>query len=90
MLIVLALFLTILFRRYYNAHALRNGLFYDLITVVTLVSEKILRRDSLNQGASLFTIIDGTRCDNNSDRHTMRIHGQMYLGIEPPFVRSMS
>ena len=22
-----------------------------------------------------------------SDRHTMRIHGQMYLGIEPPFVR---
>ena len=24
-------------------------------------------------------------CDKYSDRHTMRIHGQMYLCVEPPF-----
>ena len=28
----------------------------------------------------------GTRRDKESDRHTMRIHGHMYLGVEPPFV----
>ena len=27
---------------------------------------------------------------NNSDRHTMSIHGQMYLCIKPPFVRLIS
>ena len=29
----------------------------------------------------------GIRSDKESHRHTMRIHGQMYLGVEPPFVR---
>ena len=28
--------------------------------------------------------------DKYSDRHTIRIHGQMYLGVEPPFVRAIS
>jgi hypothetical protein len=32
----------------------------------------------------------GTLCNKDSDRHTRRIHGQMYLGVEPPFVRPMS
>ena len=33
----------------------------------------------LNKMASMDTIRCGTRCDKHSDRHTMRIHGQMYL-----------
>lgn len=36
------------------------------------------------------TISNGTCCDKKSDRHTMRIHGQMYFGVEPPCVRAMS
>jgi hypothetical protein len=36
---------------------------------------------------SFCAIRSGTFCSNNSERHTMRIHGQMYLGVEPPFVR---
>jgi hypothetical protein len=38
----------------------------------------------------LCAICNGTRCNKGSDRQTNRIHGQMYLGVEPPFVRSMS
>ena len=42
---------------------------------------------SVNQGAGFLAISSGTFCNNNSDQHTMRIHGQVYLGVEPPFVR---
>ena len=28
--------------------------------------------------------------NKDSDWHTMRIHGQMYFSVEPPFVRSIS
>jgi hypothetical protein len=38
----------------------------------------------------LGTIRFGARCNKHSDWVTMRIHGQMYLGVEPPFVRAMS
>jgi hypothetical protein len=40
-----------------------------------------------NQAASLRAIRSGTFRNNNSERHTMRIHGQMYLCVDPPFVR---
>lgn len=39
---------------------------------------------------SLRTIRRGTLRKNDSERHTMRLHGQMYLGVEPSFVRLMS
>ncbi|XUR85079.1 hypothetical protein WCP94_001719 [Bilophila wadsworthia] len=45
---------------------------------------------TLNEWESLTDIRTGTRCNNDSDRHTMRIHGQMYFSVEPPFVRLMS
>ena len=38
----------------------------------------------------LVAIRSGTLCNKESDRHTMRIHGQVYLGVEPPFVRLIS
>jgi hypothetical protein len=38
----------------------------------------------------LRTIRRGTCCNKDSDRIAMRIHGQMYLGVEPPFVMSMA
>jgi hypothetical protein len=40
------------------------------------------------EAASFSAICHGTLRDNDSERHTMRIHGQMYLGVEPPFVGS--
>lgn len=45
---------------------------------------------TLNEWESLTDIRTGTRCNNDSDRHTMRIHDQMYFSVEPPFVRLMS
>lgn len=45
---------------------------------------------TLNEWESLTDIRTGPRCNNDSDRHTMRIHGQMYFSVEPPFVRLMS
>ena len=49
------------------------------IAVIFLVCLKIVRIYSLNKFASLRTICNGTCCNNHSNRHTMRIHGQMYL-----------
>jgi hypothetical protein len=43
--------------------------------------------DPFNQDASLCAIRTGIVCNNYSERHAMRIHGQMYLGVEPPFER---
>ena len=58
--------------------------------VIALVGQKMLRRQPLDQLCSLCAIRGGTLCDKDSDRQTMRIHGQMYLGVEPPFVRPIS
>lgn len=71
-------------------HVLAFGLTHDGIAVIGLVGQKIIGLNSLNQALSLCAISCGTLSNNDSDRHTKRIHGQMYLGVEPPFVRLMS
>ena len=62
----------------------------NCIGIVTSIRQQIIRLYPFNKAISLCTISCGTACDNNSHRQTMRIHGQMYLGVEPPFVRPMS
>lgn len=62
---------------------------HDRIAVVAFVGKKVRHLKSIHQFVSLSTICSGTFCNNRSERHTMRIHGQMYLGVEPPFVRLM-
>lgn len=74
-------------RRNLRLHALSFGLLDDGVAVIPLVGNEMLCRQPLNQAVSLCTIRHGTRCNKDSDRHTMRIHGQMQLGVEPPFVR---
>ncbi len=64
--------------------------FHQSITVISLIRQKIFRGYSFNKSASLRALRNGICCDKYSDRHTMRIHGQMYLCVEPPFVRPMS
>jgi len=60
------------------------------MSAVCPVSNNIFRLYSFNKRASLANIRAGAFCNNDSDRHTMRIHGQMYLGVKPPFVRPMA
>ena len=60
------------------------------IAVVSFIRQQVASVYAFDKLASLCAISNGTRCNRHSDWHTMRIHGQVYLGIEPPFVRPMS
>ncbi len=71
-------------------HVLALGLIHDGVAVIALIGQKIVGLDPFNQALSLCAISSGTLSNNDSDRQTNRIHGQMYLGVEPPFVRLMS
>lgn len=71
-------------------HALRFGLFDHGIAVVAFIGDQIIGSQAFNQATSLRAIRSGTLRDNDSERQTMRIHGQVYFGVEPPLVRLMS
>ncbi len=73
-----------------GAHAQGCGLFEDRVSVVALVGDQMIGVDAFNQGRGLCAICVCTFCNKHSDRQTLRIHGQMSLGVEPPFVRRMS
>ena len=88
--IIIARIFAVLPGRNDHLHPCRQRSFDNLVAVIAAVGQQIFSRYPFNQGASLCTISDGTLCDKESDRHTMRIHGQMYLGVEPPFVRAIS
>ena len=88
--IVFTLLLSIFLWRNDGRHTLRNSLFYNGINIISAIRQQCFRNDAIYQERSLRTISGGTLSDNDSDRHTMRIHGQVYFGIEPPFVRLIS
>lgn len=74
----------------HGLRTLRLGFRHDGIAVVAFVGKQTLHPESIHQPLSLCAIRSGTFCNNRSERQTMRIHGQMYLGVEPPFVRLMA
>lgn len=76
-LVIASLFLSIFARRDHDAHALPRGLLDNGIAIVTLVGQQVLGADPFNQLRSLCAICCGTLRNNDSDRHTKRIHGQM-------------
>lgn len=88
--VVITLLFSVLSRRNHYVRPRPQRFFDDPATVIASICQQILGRNSVDQGTSLCTISNGTCCDKTSDRHTMRIHGQMYFGVEPPFVRAMS
>lgn len=80
----------ILSRGNHRDHSLLLCLLDNRIAVITAIRDKMLGINLFNQRQSLSAICSGTFCNKNSDRHTMRIHGQMDFGVEPPLVRLMS
>ena len=76
-LVIASLLLSVFARWDHDAHALSGSLLDDGITVVALVGQQVLGAESLNQLRSLRAICGGTLRNNDSDRHTKRIHGQM-------------
>ena len=73
-----------------RCHALVGSLDNDCVYIIATICQKIFRLESLNQLRCNCAIRCGTTSDKESHRHTMRIHGQMYLGVEPPFVRPIA
>ena len=84
--IIVPLLTTVFSRRDDNFISSMPGIVYQFIRVISPISQKILSRYAVNQSKSLATISCGTSSDKDSDWHTMRIHGQMYFAVEPPFV----
>ena len=76
--------------RDHRLHALPFGLLDDGVAVVALVGNQAVRAEPCDEAGCKAAIRCGALCNNNSDRQTKRIHGQMYLGVEPPFERAMS
>jgi hypothetical protein len=87
--IVLALLFSVLFGRYDYLHLRLFRFPDDFVCVVTPVRQQTLRFYPFDQLQSLCTVRCGTLRNKNSDRHTMRIHGQVYLAVEPPFVTAI-
>ena len=71
-------------------HSLVNRLEDDCVRIIASICQKIFCLKSLDQPRCNCAIRCGTRSDKESHRHTMRIHGQLYLGVEPPFVRPIA
>ena len=88
--VIIALHQSMLPGRDHRTHALPRGLFQDGVGVVAPIGQKMVGGQTLDQVSSLRTIRRGTCRNKDSDRIAMRIHGQMYLGVEPPFVMSMA
>ncbi len=86
----MALLLAVLLWWDHGFHTCRNRIGQDIICVITPIRQQVFCRNTFNQVDSFFTIRSGTFCNKDSDWHTIRIHGQMYFGVEPPFVLDMS
>ena len=81
---------SVLFWRNDRCHAFVNRLEDHCICIIATICQKIFRLKSHDQLRYNCAIRCGTRSDKESHRHTMRIHGQMYLDVEPPFVRPIA
>ena len=73
-----------------NALSCRLRRRHELVRIVGTVRKQIGGINPFNQLTGLVAIRSGTLCNKDSDRHAMHIHGQVYLGVEPPFVRLIS
>ena len=60
-----------------RVHSLPLGKIEDCIGIVSSVCQKVLCAYAFDKVDSLSAIRRGTFRNKNSDRHTMRIHGQM-------------
>ena len=89
-LVVLALLLPIAFGWNDRFHICIESVGNHIVGVIPPIRQQCFCVNAFDQMDSFFTICPGTFCNNNSDWHTMRIHGKVDFGVEPPFVRSIS
>ena len=89
-LIVSPLKKTVFLGRNHGDHALGRRLGQNRVGVITLVRQQIRRAQALDQATGMRAVRVCTLSDKDSDRQTKRIHRQMNLRVEPPFVRLIS
>ena len=89
-LVVRSLHGPVLLWRNDGGHSTIFRLIQNRIGIVSLIGDQVIGAQAFDQAASLRAIRCCTLCNKDSDRHTLRIHGQMDLSVEPPFVRLMS
>ena len=87
MSIIVTRHFSVLSWRDHRPHALLLGKRDDGVAVVAFIGDQMLGTQARDEFRSQATVRSGSFCSKDSDRHTMRIHGQMYLGVKPPFVR---
>ena len=58
-------------------HALFLGLLHDGVTIIAFVRKQIVRTQSFNEARCKAAIRCGALRNNDSDRQTKRIHGQV-------------
>src|SRR5574337_331413 len=69
--------------RDHHVHTLSASLLDDRRAVIAFISAQMFCREAFDQAARLCAICCGTLRNKDSDRHIMRIHGQMDLDVEP-------
>ena len=86
---IVPVFLPVAFGRYHRVHSQLRGGGYDFIGVIGSVRQQALRFDTLNQGQRQGAVGNRAPGHRQSDRHAMRVHCQVQLAVQPPFVRAM-
>ena len=77
--VVIALYFAVLPGRDHSLHSKPFCQIHYFLAVIASVRYQAASLYAFDKAASLSAISFGTRCNNNSDRHAIRIHGQMYL-----------
>ncbi len=80
--IVITLFSILLWRNH-RYHVGFSNLENNRVCSGTAICQKIFRLEALNLLCRNCAIRCSTKSDKESHRHTMCIHGQMYLGVGP-------
>lgn len=88
--VVVSLLLTIPFGRYDGLHPFGVGYIHQGIGIISPVRQEIRSLQAVNQGRSLRTICDRTRCNDAFYRHSMSVDRQMDLAVQPPLVTPIS
>ncbi len=88
--VIVTLLFSIFLGRDHNIHSRSNGVRNDFWSIIAPIRKQAFSVYSLDKVYSLLAISSGAFCNNDSDRHTRRIHGKVKFGVKPPFVRLMS
>ena len=90
MFVIMSLMLAVAFRWNHWCHALPMRLLNNAIRIIAFISQQVLSLKTFYEFICNCAIRLGTRSNKDSYWQTMRIHGQVYFCVKPPFVRPIA